>query len=69
MKRRQLIVLLGGATLFTASLVKAKQASSAQRIGIFVQDLQPGLLDNFRAGLHDLGYDEGKNISIRPMPR
>jgi putative tryptophan/tyrosine transport system substrate-binding protein len=63
-KRRQLIVLLGGATLFTASLVKAKQASSAQRIGIFAQDLQPGLLDNFRGGLHDLGYDEGKNISI-----
>src|SRR5262249_39519577 len=25
---------------------------------------QPGLLENFRAGLHDFGYDEGRNISI-----
>ncbi len=65
MKRRELMVLFVGAALFAAPLVgKAQPASPANRIGILAQDLQPGLLDNFRAGLHDLGYDEGKNISI-----
>jgi putative ABC transport system substrate-binding protein len=65
MKRRELIVLLGSATLFAVPLVaKAQQASPPRRIGVLAQDLQPGLLDNFRAGLRDLGYDEEKNVGI-----
>ncbi len=65
MNRRKFIAALGGTALFAAPLVgEAQPASPAHRIGILAQDLQPGLLDNFRAGLHDLGYDEGKNISI-----
>jgi putative ABC transport system substrate-binding protein len=64
-RRRRLMVLLGSATLFAAPLAaEAEQTSPPWRIGVLAQDLQPGLLDNFQAGLHDFGYDEGKNISI-----
>jgi putative tryptophan/tyrosine transport system substrate-binding protein len=65
MRRRELIVILGGAGLFAAPLVAdAQQTGPVRRIGVLAQDLEPGLLDAFRAGLHDLGYDEGKNIAI-----
>jgi putative ABC transport system substrate-binding protein len=65
MRRRDLTILLGGATLLTLPLVtKAQQATASHHIGILAQDLQPGLLDNFRAGLRDFGYVEGKNITI-----
>jgi putative ABC transport system substrate-binding protein len=42
----------------------AEQAGTGRRIGILAQDLQPGLLETFRAGLRDFGYEEGKNIGI-----
>jgi putative ABC transport system substrate-binding protein len=42
----------------------AQSPVPAHRIGVLAQDLQPGLLETFRAGLHDLGYDEGRNIGI-----
>lgn len=59
------MVLLGGATLFAAPLVvKAQQGGQVRRIGVLAQDLQPGLLDNFRDGLRDFGYVEGENISV-----
>jgi putative ABC transport system substrate-binding protein len=65
MRRRDFIALVGGAALLTTPLVaKAQQATALRRIGILAQDLQPGLLENFRAGLRDFGYVEGKNISI-----
>jgi len=58
-------VLAGGALLLGAPFVaEAQQTGVIRRIGVLAQDLQPGLLDNFHAGLHDFGYDEGKNISI-----
>jgi putative ABC transport system substrate-binding protein len=61
--RRRLLV--GGAMLLGSPRVSAAQRSGpAHRIGVIAQDLQPGLLETFRAGLHDFGYDEGKNISI-----
>ena len=59
--RRSLIV--GGTSLFFARRVAA-QAPPVRRIGVLAQDLQPGLLENFRAGLREFGYEEGKNISI-----
>ena len=59
------MILLGGAALLTLPLVtKAQQATASHRIGILAQDMEPGLLDNFRAGLHDFGYVESKNITI-----
>ena len=63
MKRRQVIALLGSAAIGWPLLAHAQQRQ-LHRVGILSQDLQPGLLETFRAELHKLGYVEGKNISI-----
>ena len=58
--------LVGSLGLLAAPLaVGAQPAGKTPRIGI----LRPGsppdpLLDAFRQGLRDLGYDEGRNVSI-----
>jgi len=64
MKRRDLVRLFGGALLAAPFVARAQQSTRTHRIGILAQDLQPGLLDSFRAGLHDFGYEEGENITI-----
>src|SRR5690349_23547681 len=65
MKRRQLIFLFGGSILTMPFVTRAGQSNRTHLIGVLAQDLQPGLLDAFRAGLHDFGYDAGKNISLQ----
>ena len=63
MKRRDFLAV-------PTSLVLRPLAAAAQPvrqrylIGVLAQNLQPGLLDAFRAGLRDLGYSEGENIGI-----
>ena len=63
MKRRDFLAV-------STSLVLRPLAAAAQPvrqrylIGVLAQNLQPGLLDAFRAGLRDLGYSEGENIGI-----
>jgi len=64
MRRRRLFVLVGGALIAQPFSARAQHAGGPRRIGILAQDLQPGLLESFRAGLHDYGYHEGGNISI-----
>ena len=64
MRRRTFNTLLSSAAVAWPLAAPAQQPNLTPRIGILAQDLQPGLLDSFRAGLHDFGYDEGKNISI-----
>jgi putative ABC transport system substrate-binding protein len=44
--------------------ITVAETSSAHRIGVLAQDLQPGLLETFRDQLQRLGYAEGKNIDI-----
>ena len=63
MIRKTFILVL--AFLFATAVAQEQRASTAHRIGVLSQDVpQPGLLEAFREGLHDLGYVEGKNITI-----
>ena len=65
MRRRRLMLLLGGA--LTAPLAAhAQQASKVYRIG-FLGDSPAAISEQteaFRQGLRDLGYVEGRNITI-----
>jgi putative tryptophan/tyrosine transport system substrate-binding protein len=67
MKRRQFITLLGGAAAAWPFVARAQEATTAYRIG-FVGLPSAGSLperpEAFRAGLRDLGYQEGRNIVI-----
>jgi putative tryptophan/tyrosine transport system substrate-binding protein len=53
------------AFLVAAVVAQAQQARQGHRIGVLLYDgAPPGLLEVFREGLHDLGYVEGKNITL-----
>ena len=64
MRRREVIALLGWATI---TLPTAARAQTLHRIG-FLGDGSPASIENWvqslRAGLRSLGYVEGKNIVI-----
>ena len=66
MRRREFITLLGGAVAWPLA-ARAQEATKAYRIG-FVGLPSAGSLPErpqaFRAGLRDLGYQEGRNIII-----
>jgi putative ABC transport system substrate-binding protein len=61
-KRRTFITLIGGAAAAWPLAARAQQpASKIPRIGI----IDPAAMwDHFRQGLRDLGYAEGRNITI-----
>jgi putative ABC transport system substrate-binding protein len=65
MTRRQLIALLGGAAAWPLA-ARGQQAAKVHRIG-FLWDgptVFSDAMDAFRRGLRDLGYVEGRNLSI-----
>jgi len=70
MRRREFVGLLGGAAAATIwPLTSRAQASSAKvfRIGFLGSpsaDSLPKRTEAFRAGLRDLGYQEGRDIVI-----
>ena len=66
-RRRQFIRLIGGATVAWPLFARAQQPEKIAKIGYL--DLGPSSVrvdrvEALRAGLRDLGYVEGKNISI-----
>jgi putative ABC transport system substrate-binding protein len=64
MKRREFITLLLGTAVTRPFSAAAQQVSPSHRVGVLAQDLQPGLLEDFRDELQSLGYVEGSSISI-----
>jgi putative ABC transport system substrate-binding protein len=62
MKRREFILLLGGAAVAWPLGVRAQQ-SGMPRIGL-LHSASPLYMDGFRQGLRDEGFIEGHNILI-----
>ena len=65
MKRREFITLLGSAAVCWPLAAHAQP--NAPRIGFMGNStaaLEANLVDAFRKGLHELGYEEGRNIVI-----
>jgi putative tryptophan/tyrosine transport system substrate-binding protein len=62
-ERRKFLASLGAAAAWPL-VAAGRQAGPAHVIGVLAQDLQPGLLETVRDELHNLGYVEGRNISI-----
>jgi putative ABC transport system substrate-binding protein len=65
--RRKLIVALGATPLAWAGAVRAQAPPTVRRIGLFSQtspSVTAPSYQAFRLGLRDLGWIEGKNISI-----
>jgi ABC-type uncharacterized transport system substrate-binding protein len=64
-KRRDFITLVGGAAAAWPFAAGAQQASKIFRIGfVGLPAAEPKRPEAFRAGLRDLGYEEGRNIVI-----
>src|SRR5262245_63230659 len=66
MRRREFITLLGGAATWPLA-ARAQQAARLPRIGILWPDpvtASGHFVDAFRQGLGELGYVEGRNMTI-----
>ena len=67
MKRREVISLLGGAAAAWPLAARAQQGGRVFRVGflsLLSADSLPKRTEAFRAGLRDLGYQEGGNVVI-----
>jgi putative tryptophan/tyrosine transport system substrate-binding protein len=70
MRRREFITLLGGATVTLPLATRAQPASHVRRVGVLIpfpdeRELRvQDYLSAFRQRLHELGWDEGRNIQV-----
>jgi ABC-type uncharacterized transport system substrate-binding protein len=67
MAKKTILVLLVGLALGSVHLTEAQQSTKVPRIGVLVPtspSIFSSRLEAFRQGLRDLGYVEGKGISI-----
>src|SRR5262245_36781697 len=66
MRRRDFITLLGGAAAVAWPLMaRAQQGERVRRIGVLVSASEPHpFADALRRGLQNLGYSEGRNITL-----
>ena len=65
--RRELLAALGGAAIACAVSARAQQTGKVARVGFLGAASAAGYanqLAGFRAGLRDLGYEEGTNVVI-----
>jgi putative ABC transport system substrate-binding protein len=66
MRRREFLAAIGGAVTWP-TLAPAQQASARPIIGVLSPLSSASaarLMDAFRAGLRDLGYEDGRNITL-----
>src|SRR5271165_7205877 len=61
MRRREFITLLGGGAAVWPIAARAQQGQRVWRIGIIGDT---AMWNHFRRGLRDLGYIEGRNVTI-----
>jgi ABC-type uncharacterized transport system substrate-binding protein len=67
MRRREFVMLLGGAAAAWPLAARAQNAGKIPRVGFMGNStaaLEANLVEPFRAGLRELGYREGSNIVI-----
>jgi putative tryptophan/tyrosine transport system substrate-binding protein len=66
MKRREFISLLGGAAAWPLAAAAQQQVASPRRIGVLLVGLSPESKEakQFRLGLRDAGYSEGRDVVI-----
>jgi putative ABC transport system substrate-binding protein len=67
MKRREFIALIGGAAAAWPFVARAQQSGKTPRIGFLTRKTDASVttqIDAFRRGLGDLGWVEGKSVSI-----
>ena len=64
MKRRDFIMLIGGAALATPVAAQAQRPARIGFLGFGTAAATADRVEGLRAGLRDLGYLEGKNIVI-----
>jgi hypothetical protein len=63
-RRRELLIALGADALAWAGAVRAQAPPTVRRIGLLSGSSPSVTYQAFRRGLRDLGWVEGKNISI-----
>ena len=64
MRRREFLGLLGGAAATWPLAAHAQQPAKVARLGYLAPARLPNLIDALLAGLRDLGYVEGQNLTI-----
>src|SRR5687768_10044777 len=64
MRRRRFLAMLGSAAVAPCFTAKAQHETRVWRIGYLYPGSHTPSVDAFVAGLHELGYVEGKNIKI-----
>ena len=67
MRRRNFLILFGLAVLPAPRPAAAQDVGKPPRIGFLgnsTAELEANLVEPFREGLRDLGYEEGRNIAI-----
>ena len=63
MRRRQFITLLGAAVAGPLA-ARAQQSGTVYRIGVLMLTSFPSEIEALRQGLHQLGYVEGRNLTL-----